>query len=192
MLDQVSDGDRTKAKVNAEVAGAFNRRKVASLSIVLNAGFEILPGLACAAGASGDGQFTQVAALKSQGLELRNLGGPTRWPWREWQSLVGQGVSLGHDTFKLLEPSVFVGGEDGERLPRLGQHFASLKKHMVFEAVKSDASARQSAQYLSIARQRLRFIIVVGEHRLNPQRLSGTDHNLQRFAVSNQQTRFGV
>ena len=34
---------------------------------------------------------------------------------------------------------------------------------MVFEAVKSDASARQSAQYLSIARQRLSFLAVCSQ-----------------------------
>jgi len=63
---------------------------------------------------------------------------------------------------------------------------------MVFEAVKRNTQIRQLAQHLRVARQRLRLVVMVGEHRLHTELFGQLNNAGCRLAVSDQQAAFGV
>ena len=68
-----------------------------------------------------------------------------------------------------LEPGVLVGCEHRERLRGQRQDFAFLENHLVLVAGERAPVGRQRRRHGRVARDRLRFVVGIDEHRVGAQ-----------------------
>ena len=111
-------------------------------------------------------QGIQVDVLKAdvgQGghRELEGLG-----PWGQRCRMRFNRVGRQILRLDFLEPSVFVGGEDGVGLAGQGEDLLAFKNHMVFVGMKGNPCVGQCSAHLGVSGQGGRFIVVAGKNRL--------------------------
>ena len=185
---QPPNGHGAKTQVNAEVAGPFHRGEVARLAVVRKPGQKIGQQRLPTGAAGGQGQGTEIGGFKPQ----RGQRGHLRPLQRLGQGRQGMGPGRGRVVGQVRgrqrgHPGPAVGREHAVRPPLLGQHLVALEHHMVFEGVQHGAVVRQVAQHTGVARQGLRLVVVVGEHRLHPQLRGQSGHLHLGHAVGHQQ-----
>ena len=110
---------------------------------------------------------------------------------RQCRCVLGNGVRRQILGLQLLEPSVFVGCENGVRVAGQGEHFLSLENHMVFVGVQGNASVGQGTAHLGIAGQGGRFVVVIGKDGLCLNLLGQMRNFLDGITVQHNQTHLG-
>ena len=109
------------------------------------------------------------------------------WAWGQGLDVFAHRVGLQIKVIHLLQPRIFVRREHAIGVAHLGQHFAALENHMVFEGLKTNAKVRQRAAHLGVAGQGVGFVIVVDKHLLHAQLVGQARHLIGSHGVAHDQ-----
>ena len=188
---QPTNGHRTKAQVHPKVTGAFDSWEIARGVILVDTRKKIVKQPQAATAASCDVERREIGRGKPhvrQGGHRRaeNLGSRC-----QRASVARHRVGLEVEAVHFFKPGVLVRREDAVRLATQRQDFRAFKNHVVLEAVKSLALQRQCSGHFGVARQRLGFIVVIGEHGICRQRLGQRGHSLRRPGMLDDQAGVG-
>ncbi|MEY2804423.1 MAG: hypothetical protein RL657_1759, partial [Pseudomonadota bacterium] len=159
-----ADRHGAKAQVHAQVAGAFDGRKVSPLAVGVNAVQKI-------------GQQGLPARFACRNLQLGEIGGfkvnvrqARHWLAQcfgsrgQMSRIALDGVGLEVEIIHLAQPGVFVGGEDRKRRTRLGHDLLPFKHHMVLAGVQGNAVVGQPATHMAVAQLGGGFVVMAGKH----------------------------
>ena len=137
-------------------------------------------------------QLAQVGGLKADVFQAGNALAKALGAWRQGAHVSTHRVGLQVGVSNLLEPHVLVGGKHAIGPARLRHHLAALKHHMVLEGLEADAEFGQTTPHLMVAGQGLGLVVVVGKHRLHPERLGQASDFLSRRAMAHDQASPGL
>ena len=86
-----------------------------------------------------------------------------------------------------MSPCVAIGREHGKRLAAAGQHFAPLENHLILEAAQCHALRFERMCHDGVARDRLRLVVPIAEHRCHREFMGQARDLDARLAVANDQ-----
>ena len=173
--------------MDAEVARPLDRRVLARRRVVVDALEEVgeqgLRGVAAAVHL----ERVEVGLDEAEPRQGRQRGVAARRRRREGCGVALDGIGLHEEVVELGEPRGPVRREHAVRLAAAGQHLAALEDHVVLRRVQGDAAIGEGAARARVAGERVRVVVVIGEHRLDVKLDREGDDLVGAVAVANQE-----